>query len=137
MLLTFFLSQYRIKAMNRNLCLDDLQQNNEKPYNLGVFGCGTPLTKSQFFSFTNDGVLRNELSCATVQHSDSPPFRVVMTPCFDKLDFNEEWEYTDNQFVHEKTGLCLDYRGLKSGDDVQVATCDPESGTQKWLFERR
>lgn len=127
----------RVRAINRNLCLDDLQQNNEKPYNLGVFGCSTPVTKSQFFSLTNDGVLRNELSCATVQHSDSPPFRVVMTPCFDKTDFNEEWEYSNNQFVHQKTGLCLDYRGLKSADDVQVATCDPESGTQKWQIERR
>lgn len=123
--------------MSRNLCLDDLQQNNEKPYNLGVFFCGTPITKSQFFSITNDGVLRNELSCATVQRSDSPPFRVVMTPCFDKTDFNEHWEYANDKFVHIKTGLCLDYRGLKSADDVQVATCDTESETQKWFIERK
>lgn len=54
--------------MSQNLCLDDLQQNNEEPYNLGVYSCHKPdVTRSQFFSLTNEGVLRNEQSCATIQ----------------------------------------------------------------------
>lgn len=54
--------------MYQNLCLDDLQADNEKPYNLGVYSCHRGnVTRSQFFSLTNTGVLRNELSCATIQ----------------------------------------------------------------------
>lgn len=59
---------YRFSAKNQNLCLDDLQQDNEKPYNLGIYSCHKPnVTRSQFFSITQSGVLRNELSCASIQ----------------------------------------------------------------------
>lgn len=62
------LSNFRVAAIHQNLCLDDLQQDNEKPYNVGVYTCHRPnVTRSQFFSFTKAGVLRNELSCASVQ----------------------------------------------------------------------
>lgn len=59
---------HRFPAKNQNLCLDDLQQDNEKPYNLGIYSCHRPnVTRSQFFTLTDSGVLRNELSCASVQ----------------------------------------------------------------------
>lgn len=58
----------RFSAVNADLCLDDLQQDNESPFNLGIYTCHHPdVTRSQFFSLTNSGVLRNELSCASIQ----------------------------------------------------------------------
>lgn len=54
-------------SLTDNLCLDDLQQSTE-PFNLGVYSCHkAAVTRSQLFSFTNAGILRNELMCATVQ----------------------------------------------------------------------
>lgn len=54
--------------MHQDLCADDLQADNEKPFNLGVYTCHRPnITRSQFFSLTNTGVLRSELSCASIQ----------------------------------------------------------------------
>lgn len=58
----------RFSAVNADLCLDDLQQDNESPFNLGIYTCHHPdVTRSQFFSLTNSGVLRNEISCASIQ----------------------------------------------------------------------
>ena len=58
----------RASALTQDLCFDDLQQDNESPYNLGVYACHRPdVTRSQFYSLTNAGVLRNELSCASIQ----------------------------------------------------------------------
>ncbi|KAI8040089.1 hypothetical protein M5D96_007517 [Drosophila gunungcola] len=125
----------KVHAVSSNICLDDLLQNNEKPYNAGLYPCGKVLQKSQLFSFTNSQVLRNELSCATVQHSESPPYRVVMVPCMENDEFNEQWRYERQHIIHSNTGLCLDHKGLKSLDDAQVAPCDPQSESQRWTFE--
>ncbi|XP_037816941.1 polypeptide N-acetylgalactosaminyltransferase 1 [Lucilia sericata] len=127
----------KVRSLNSNLCLDDLQQNNEKPYNLGVYSCSKEIAKTQFFSFTNNNVLRNELSCANVQHSDSPPYLIVMTTCFENDDLNEKWQYSNNRLRHLNTGMCLDHRGLHQGDYVQVAICDPYSKTQSWIIDHR
>ncbi|XP_055379895.1 polypeptide N-acetylgalactosaminyltransferase 1 [Condylostylus longicornis] len=120
----------RIYVPHQGLCLDDLQANNEEPYNLGVYVCHKDdITKSQFFSFTLNGVLRNELSCATVQRN-----LVVMTSCDPR--YNEKWSYTPTgHFIHLNTGLCLDSRGLQNKDFVQVEICDNRSMTQKWKIE--
>ncbi|XP_037945302.1 polypeptide N-acetylgalactosaminyltransferase 1 [Teleopsis dalmanni] len=126
----------RFKNEHDNLCLDDLHQDNEKPYNLGIFSCGRTLSKTQFFSFTKSNVLRNELSCATVQHSDSPPHLVVMVVCKDDDDLHERWRYENKQFIHTKTGMCLDAFGLKNLDHLQVAPCNNASETQRWRIER-
>lgn len=126
----------KVKAVNSNLCLDDLLNNNEKPYNLGLYACGKALQKSQLFSYTNSLVLRNELSCATVQHSSSPPHRVVMVPCLENDDYNEQWKYENQRLVHVNTGLCLDHNGLKSMDDALVEKCDLSSDTQRWIITR-
>lgn len=132
----FFLYRFRVRSLNTNLCLDDLQQNNEKPYNLGVYACSKEISKTQFFSLTNNKVLRNELSCATVQHSDSPPFQIVMTSCFENDDHNEKWQYLGNRLRHIPTGLCLDHSGRHQGDFVQVAPCDSfSSKTQSWAID--
>jgi polypeptide N-acetylgalactosaminyltransferase len=58
----------RVEALSRNICLDDMQQNLDEPYNLGGYLCyKTEVTSSQLFSFTKNNVLRTERNCATVQ----------------------------------------------------------------------
>ena len=121
--------------MGSNYCLDDLMQNNEQPYNMGLYSCSEQLTKTQLMSYTKTQVLRNELSCATVQHSDSPPHLVVMTPCLEDDDYNEPWRYEKQHFIHSNTGLCLDRKGLRNMDEVQVSDCDYDSETQKWVIQ--
>lgn len=37
----------RVKLKNSNLCLDNLQREESKPYNLGVYGCHSKLFPSQ------------------------------------------------------------------------------------------
>lgn len=52
---------------NNNFCFDDLQQNIDEPYNLGVYACySQEIAPSQLFSFTYNNILRTERSCATV-----------------------------------------------------------------------
>lgn len=70
---------FRFSAKDRSLCLDDLQQDNEKPYNLGVYSCQPNVTRSQFFTLTQSGVLRNELSCATIQQRFVLLFSITIT----------------------------------------------------------
>ncbi len=58
----------RVATITHNLCLDDLQATGDDPYNMGIYSCHRPnVTKSQFFTLTNEGLLRSEEACATVQ----------------------------------------------------------------------
>ncbi|XP_011186327.2 polypeptide N-acetylgalactosaminyltransferase 1 [Zeugodacus cucurbitae] len=125
----------RIRALSKDLCADDLSQNNEKPYNLGIFWCAKKLTKSQFFTLTNTQVLRNELSCATVPHSGGDVRVVKMVSCMDNDDYNEQWSYENEHLIHVNTGLCLDHMELRSSDEIQVARCDSDSETQRWTIQ--
>lgn len=126
----------RFVSLASDLCFDDLQQNNEEPYNLGLYTCQkSDVTKSQFFSLTRDGVLRNELSCATVQRSSSTPFLVVMAPCQANNKHNEKWEYFRGQLRHIDTGLCIEQKGLRSHDFVVVDVCEDDTLSQKWRIE--
>ncbi|XP_031621916.1 polypeptide N-acetylgalactosaminyltransferase 1-like, partial [Contarinia nasturtii] len=128
----------RFSAKNQNLCLDDLQQDNEKPYNLGVYFCSTQnITRSQFFSITREGVLRNELSCASIQQNYSKRSYVVMAACFDNDAYNEKWEFLENssQIRNVVNNICLDYSGLNAQDNIFAQECDSRSETQKWRVE--
>ena len=120
----------RIKSAH-NICLDDLQNNNEQRFKLGVYGChGGSLTKSQFFSFTLDGVLRNEGSCATLVRN-----LIEMVPC-QHNDSKEKWTKTpEGHLIHIGSGLCLDSKGLQNKDHIQVAACERDSETQIWTIE--
>ena len=51
-----------------NLCLNELQKNNEESYNLVVYSCNRDdVAIAQFFSLTDKGALRNEKNCAFIQ----------------------------------------------------------------------
>uniref|UniRef100_A0A1L8E225 Polypeptide N-acetylgalactosaminyltransferase n=1 Tax=Nyssomyia neivai TaxID=330878 RepID=A0A1L8E225_9DIPT len=124
----------RIKSLTSNTCLDDLQQDRESPFNLGIYGCHGPLTShSQFFSLTRDGVLRVEEACASVQESKSTRMFVVMSSCNKYNSVNNRWELTAaKQLRYVKLNLCLDMRDLKEMDYIYVAACDPDSDSQLW-----
>lgn len=56
--------RFENKAMH--LCLDDLQQSREEKLKVGVYWCHDTVTHSQFFSLTNEGLIRVEEGCLTV-----------------------------------------------------------------------
>lgn len=123
--------------MSQNLCLDDLQQEYEVPFKLGVYSCHRPnVTKSQFLSLTNSGILRTELSCASAQkntETETETFNVLMSACQEGEKFNEKWELTDHkQIRHIDTDMCLDTENLNAQDHVFLSKCDADSETQKW-----
>ncbi|XP_049297272.1 polypeptide N-acetylgalactosaminyltransferase 1 [Anopheles funestus] len=129
----------RLTSLADNLCLDTLQQNAEKPWNLGIYTCFKPeVSASQLFSLTKRSVLRNERSCATVQASKSESKFVVMIPCIDDDDIDDTWEFTEHrQLRHKQSGLCLDSSDLSTKSYVHVATCHPGIKTQKWEFQHQ
>lgn len=125
----------RVGSLQQNLCLDDLQQDSDRAFKLGVYVCHRPtVTKSQFFSLTNSGVLRTEISCASIHKSEESEFHnIQMHPCNDNDKHNEKWELTsEKQIRHIDTDLCLDAYNLNSQDHVIVTSCHPLSQTQKW-----
>ncbi|XP_050094310.1 polypeptide N-acetylgalactosaminyltransferase 1 [Anopheles aquasalis] len=129
----------RLASQADNLCLDTLQQNAEKPWNLGIYTCFKPeVSASQLFSLTKRAVLRNERSCATVQASKSESKFVVMIPCINDDDIDDTWEFTEHrQLRHKQSGLCLDSSDLSTKSYVHVATCHPGIKTQKWEFQHQ
>jgi polypeptide N-acetylgalactosaminyltransferase len=126
----------RIAAVNKDLCFDDLQQNIDEAYNLGIFNCYRPdIPPSQFFAFTYNNVLRTERSCATVDDHRSAKY-IVMLPCNSDNEIDDRWSYTiHQQFKHKGSGLCIDRKNLDNRF-MHVAVCDPNSQTQKWQFDK-
>jgi polypeptide N-acetylgalactosaminyltransferase len=41
----------KVRVQTNNLCLDNLQNDEEKPYNLGVYECHTQLFPSQVYNY--------------------------------------------------------------------------------------
>lgn len=133
--LSHFSILHRVGSLSSNLCLDDLQQDADHPFTLGVYSCHRPtVTKSQFFSLTKSGVLRTEVSCAAIKKNDETMVgNIQMSPCSDSDKFNERWEFTtDMQIRHIDTDLCLDVFGLSSQEHITVTPCDPMRDSQRW-----
>lgn len=92
------------------------------------------MTKSQFFSLTKGGVLRTEVSCASIKKNEETMVdNVQMSPCSESDKFNEKWELThDHQIRHIDTDSCLDVFSLSSQEHVIVTQCDPTREGQRW-----
>jgi polypeptide N-acetylgalactosaminyltransferase len=59
----------RVESKHKGMCLDDMQQKQSYAYNLGAYQChkqNNVVAGSQMLSLTNNGVLRTEISCATI-----------------------------------------------------------------------
>ncbi|XP_011494575.1 PREDICTED: polypeptide N-acetylgalactosaminyltransferase 1 [Ceratosolen solmsi marchali] len=126
----------KVRVQTKNLCLDNLQRDEEKPYNIGVYECHSKLYPSQYFSMSKSGELRREDVCATVIEDEllNYIFKVNMRGC-DEIEHDKEWILTeDGKILHLRTGLCLDATGVHSKEDVIVSLCS-DSPDQFWQFD--
>ncbi|KAL0099258.1 hypothetical protein PUN28_020083 [Cardiocondyla obscurior] len=125
----------RVRLRSRRLCLDNLQHEEDKPYNLGLYNCHTKLYPSQFFSLSKSGELRREETCGRILDNDSKPHvQVEMSDCNNEKD-GKEWILTkDGRIIHVETGLCLDGTKLHSDQDVQANRC-ANVPDQLWKFD--
>ncbi|XP_070508899.1 polypeptide N-acetylgalactosaminyltransferase 1 [Chironomus tepperi] len=127
----------RVSALDDDrYCFDDLQQNIDEAYNLGVYSCYKhDIAPSQLFSYTYNKVLRTERSCATIDDRRNTKY-ILMIPCNSDDEVGDTWTYTINkQFKHEQSGLCIDRKNLDK-NLVHAAVCDTTSVTQKWEFQK-
>ncbi|KAG5326064.1 GALT1 acetylgalactosaminyltransferase, partial [Acromyrmex heyeri] len=125
----------RVRLRNRRLCLDNLQHDDDKPYNLGLYNCHTKLYPSQFFSLSKSGELRREETCGRILDTDSGPYaQIEMSDCSNEKG-GKEWIITkDGRIIHVETGFCLDGSKLHSDKDVRAARCT-DAPDQFWKFD--
>lgn len=133
-----------------NLCLDNLNREEDKPHNLGLYVCSPDLPKdmytNQVFTLTNSGELRREESCATAEYNSQV---VEMGKCIDisfakskrKRTLKEEkkrqlWTHTKGgQIINLSTGQCLTTSNLESMGDVKITDCNEDDAHQLWWFQ--
>lgn len=122
-------------AYGKKLCLDNLQRNEDHPYNLGQYPCHPQLAMSQCFALTRKGELRREDTCAEVIDTGDRVLPVRMVECRNEPYDNQKWILSEaDEIIHVQTGKCLD-RGLGSEmSDVFVKHCLNES-SQYWKFD--
>lgn len=124
----------RVRMRGKQLCLDNLQHEEDKPYNLGLYNCHTKLYPSQFFSLSNSGELRKEETCAILEDNQKSYTQIQMTECNNEID-GKDWILTnDGRIIHVESGLCLDGTGLHSDENVRATNCANVPG-QFWKFE--
>jgi hypothetical protein len=71
-----------LKNEEAELCLDTLQQDEKEIISVGVFSCQSGGSSAQFFSLSNEGALRREITCASAKvDSNKQSGTVIMLPC--------------------------------------------------------
>lgn len=125
----------RVRLRKRRLCLDNLQHEEDKPYNLGLYNCHAKLYPSQFFSLSKSGELRREETCGRILDIDSKPYaQVQMSDCNIEKD-EKKWVLTkEGRIRHVETGLCLDGTKLHNDENVQATLCS-DVPDQFWKFD--
>ncbi|CAL1675983.1 unnamed protein product [Lasius platythorax] len=125
----------RVRLRSKQLCLDNLQHEEDKPYNLGLYSCHTKLYPSQFFSLSNSGELRKEETCGIIlDENQKPHAQIQMTEC-NSENGGKDWILTnDGRIIHVESGLCLDGTGLHSDENVRATSCANAPG-QFWKFD--
>uniref|UniRef100_A0A0A9ZCM1 Polypeptide N-acetylgalactosaminyltransferase n=1 Tax=Lygus hesperus TaxID=30085 RepID=A0A0A9ZCM1_LYGHE len=115
-----------------DICLDNLQKDEESNQDLGVFPCNSELSRSQYFSLSKKGEIRREFTCARIK-SKRVPSTVELEKCDGSAD--QQWRLTqDGLLVHTKTDLCLD--GKKDSSGLAHADyCHPNRDSQLWTWE--
>ncbi len=106
------------EAFGKKLCLDNLQRNEDQPYNLGQYPCHPTMAMSQVkkkseivqhverkafnfpfpfkcFSLSKQGQLRREESCAEVLDPHSAEAPVKMMSCSFDLSEGQTWILTE------------------------------------------
>ncbi|XP_033224682.1 polypeptide N-acetylgalactosaminyltransferase 1-like isoform X2 [Belonocnema kinseyi] len=127
----------RVRVVGRNLCLDNLQRDDDdKPYyNLGMYGCHAKMYPSQLFSLSNEGELRQDETCVSVDESltRNKSSKLLMKRCA-KTEEGNDWMLENGKIVHVATGLCLDATGVESEQDVLATVCN-DKRDQSWQFD--
>lgn len=121
----------RVMTPSNQLCLDNLQSNEEEKFTLGVYPCHGELFMSQFFSLSNKGELRREFLCAEARTGAN---QVEMYKCHGGS--NQKWEYSFSKKTlrHVESRMCLDTQGLGSMAPVRLVKCSSVWG-QKWSWD--
>lgn len=139
-----------IRNRKSGLCLDTLNENEEKSYPLGVFHCEQRLANqytNQFLTLTNDGELRRDESCATA--TGDKEGNVKMDKCT-IVEFGlkksretmahekkkQKWKHLKGGWiVNVGTNLCLTTKKLKSMSKIKLTKCNSYDPYQKWRFQ--
>ncbi|CAG9535726.1 unnamed protein product [Cercopithifilaria johnstoni] len=115
------------------LCLDTLQQNEDKAIFLGVFSCQSGKSEAQLFSLTNDGKLRRELTCAKIYQNTIVDNKAAVQLVYcGESEKEDRWILKDSKLRNEDVDLCLDVVGLKNNDNIVARSCTNDFDTQKW-----
>ena len=123
----------RVENRAKHLCLDDLQQSRDDEIKVGVYWCHDHVQVSQFFSLTNDGLLRVEEGCLVPDTTSSTDGHHLVKLRTCRTPDEDQWELNSNhQLRFVALDKCLDVKGLKSSDHVYVTDCDPLRVSQKW-----
>ncbi|XP_063631696.1 uncharacterized protein LOC134802907 isoform X2 [Cydia splendana] len=137
----------RVSNAATNLCLDSMQREGEATP-LGFYPCHPKLIDTQFLSLSLAGQLRDEERCAEIQfmrdahlsgEDESAARVVVMVGCRDKPAHNKmRWRHiaATGQLQHVDSGLCVDARGARAGDDARARPCvSDDAPSQRWAFD--
>ncbi|KAL3124103.1 hypothetical protein niasHT_004692 [Heterodera trifolii] len=114
------------------LCLDTLQKDESNTIPLFLFQCQGGGSSAQMFSLTKNQQIRREISCAVAGQNDKVELRVCAE---EESGRQQKWDFGKDGLVRNLgVDLCLDTAGTSNGDEVPLAKCDPNKGTQKWQF---
>ncbi|KAI1723164.1 glycosyl transferase family 2 domain-containing protein [Ditylenchus destructor] len=97
---------------------------NGHPYNMTV---------EVHRSWSKDNQLRRETTCVDVDYKPMVDGRkkAILRDCNMKISAFEH--VVDGPLKHLESGLCLDVKGISSGDDIFFGPCQ-NSTNQKWIF---
>ncbi len=100
-------------------------------YILGQYPCHGVLGDSQYFSFADEGSLRNEYMCA-----DAADGKVHMYFCRD-YGRNKKWHYDEatGQIRHGESGRCITAPDGGPSSELVLKDCKAGEESQAWTFE--
>ncbi|XP_039290092.1 polypeptide N-acetylgalactosaminyltransferase 1 isoform X2 [Nilaparvata lugens] len=126
----FYLNRPDLKVQgNDNMCLDNLQKEEEQDTPLGIYSCHSIIVGTQLFSLSHEGELRREYVCAEILDNN----KVMMYKCHGGL--NQKWTVTRfGQLKNDDSNLCLDSANLISGDTLRVSQCR-RVPSQSWKWD--
>jgi polypeptide N-acetylgalactosaminyltransferase len=125
----------RLRNPNYDTCLDNLQNEDKDPYELGQYVCHNFMAAAQFFSYSRDFAIRREDFCAQVT-AVFPSTResVTMAQC-KKGEGSQQWAHTkEGKIIHKYTRKCLDGGSGQSMETLSVAPCQ-NIPSQIWYFD--
>lgn len=112
-----------------DMCLDDLQLQEDKIGPLGLYQCHPYLAMSQYFTLSSKGELRKEQFCAEAFDN----FEVQLTGCH---SHNREqfWVLFKNGTIYNPSlKKCLTSEGVEASKGLRIDACK-NSIHQKWKF---